>query len=235
MIGLGVGIDYALFILTRYREIYGENGGDVRDAVLVAMDTAGRAVLFAGDHRRDRAARHVRARRQLPLRPRRRGGDRGPARPRRLGHVAARAAHVLRPAGGPAGQADAAVPPPAQARERLPGPGFWARWIGIIQRHPAIAAIAATALMLALAAPALWLRLGNERRGQQPDLLHLAAAYDLLAQGFGPGFNGPLTLVTRCRGQGNRRLDRLTAAVADDARRRRGGRRRGSTRTATPP
>ena len=48
MIGLGVGIDYALFILTRYREVYGENGGDVRDAVLLAMDTAGRAVLFAG-------------------------------------------------------------------------------------------------------------------------------------------------------------------------------------------
>ena len=48
MIGLGVGIDYALFILTRYREIYRENGGDVREAVALAMDTAGRAVLFAG-------------------------------------------------------------------------------------------------------------------------------------------------------------------------------------------
>ena len=48
MIGLGVGIDYSLFILTRYREIYGENGGDVREAVLLAMDTSGRAVLFAG-------------------------------------------------------------------------------------------------------------------------------------------------------------------------------------------
>ena len=48
MIGLGVGIDYALFILTRYREIYAENGGDVRDAVTQAMDTAGRAVVFAG-------------------------------------------------------------------------------------------------------------------------------------------------------------------------------------------
>src|SRR5205807_10021810 len=48
MIGLGVGIDYALFVLTRYREIYNENGGNVREAVLLAMDTSGRAVLFAG-------------------------------------------------------------------------------------------------------------------------------------------------------------------------------------------
>ena len=48
MIGLGVGIDYALFILTRFREIYAENGGDVDEAVALAMDTSGRAVLFAG-------------------------------------------------------------------------------------------------------------------------------------------------------------------------------------------
>ena len=48
MIGLGVGIDYALFILTRFREAYSENGGEVHEAVALAMDTAGRAVLFAG-------------------------------------------------------------------------------------------------------------------------------------------------------------------------------------------
>ena len=48
MIGVGVGIDYALFILSRYREIYRENGGRVHEAVALAMDTAGRAVLFAG-------------------------------------------------------------------------------------------------------------------------------------------------------------------------------------------
>ena len=48
MIGLGVGLDYSLFILTRFREAYRRNGGDVRAAVEEAMDTAGRAVLFAG-------------------------------------------------------------------------------------------------------------------------------------------------------------------------------------------
>ena len=48
MIGLGVGVDYALFIVTRFRENYRENGGDVQPAVEAAMNTSGRAVLFAG-------------------------------------------------------------------------------------------------------------------------------------------------------------------------------------------
>jgi len=48
MIGLGVGIDYALFIVTRFRENYRSNGGDVPAAVEAAMNTSGRAVLFAG-------------------------------------------------------------------------------------------------------------------------------------------------------------------------------------------
>ena len=48
MIGLGVGVDYALFIVTRFRENYRRNGGDVQPAVEAAMNTSGRAVLFAG-------------------------------------------------------------------------------------------------------------------------------------------------------------------------------------------
>ncbi len=48
MIGLGVGIDYALFIVTRFRESYRENGGDVQQAIEAAMNTSGRAVVFAG-------------------------------------------------------------------------------------------------------------------------------------------------------------------------------------------
>ena len=48
MIGLGVGVDYALFIVTRFRENYRANGGDVTEAVTAAMNTSGRAVLFAG-------------------------------------------------------------------------------------------------------------------------------------------------------------------------------------------
>ena len=99
--------------------------------------------------------------------------------------------------------------------DRAPRPGFWVRWIGVIQRHPAIAAIAATAFMLALAAPALWLRLGSSDAGNNPTSLTSRRAYDLLAQGFGPGFNGPLTIVAKLpAGASPSSLDELHKALA---------------------
>ncbi len=73
--------------------------------------------------------------------------------------------------------------------------GFWARWIGLIQRHPAWAALASTALLLVLAAPALGLRLGASDSSNDPTKQTTRRAYDLLAEGFGSGFNGPLQLV----------------------------------------
>ena len=73
MIGLGVGIDYALFIVTRFREAYGRLG-DVRASVVEAMDTSGRAVLLAGTTVVISAAWHVRDRRQLHVRARNRIG-----------------------------------------------------------------------------------------------------------------------------------------------------------------
>jgi putative drug exporter of the RND superfamily len=77
------------------------------------------------------------------------------------------------------------------------GPGFWERWAGTIQRRPAVAAIAATAVMLALAAPALGLRLGASDAGNDPASHTTRKAYDLTAQGFGKGFNGPLQLAVK--------------------------------------
>ena len=74
------------------------------------------------------------------------------------------------------------------------GPGFWTRWVDRVQRRPAVTAIAATALMLAFAAPALGLRLGSSDAGNDPTSQTTRQAYDLLAKGFGPGFNGPLQL-----------------------------------------
>jgi putative drug exporter of the RND superfamily len=71
-------------------------------------------------------------------------------------------------------------------------PGFWLRWVRRVQRRPAVTAIAATALMLALAAPALGLRLASSDAGNDPSHQTTRQAYDLLAKGFGPGFNGPL-------------------------------------------
>ena len=77
MIGLGVGVDYALFIVTRFRENYRRNGGDVQPAVEAAMNTSGRAVLFAGATVVIALLGHVRARRERAQRRGGRGRDRG--------------------------------------------------------------------------------------------------------------------------------------------------------------
>jgi RND superfamily putative drug exporter len=194
MIGLGVGIDYALFILTRYREIYSENGGDTRDAVLLAMDTAGRAVLFAG------ATVVIALLGMFAL-----GVSflYGLAVAASVAVLLVLAASItLLPAlltffGRRVGEPGRIARRMARRRrtDRPARPGFWARWIATIQRRPAIAAIAATTFMLALAAPALWLRLGSSDAGNNPTSFSSRRAYDLLAAGFGPGFNGPLAIV----------------------------------------
>ena len=194
LIGLGVGIDYALFILNRYREIYGQNGGDVRGAVLLAMDTAGRAILFAG------ATVVIALLGMFAL-----GVSflYGVAVAAALAVLLVLAASVtLLPAlltffGHRVGRPGRLVQLLGRRRRRDPARGFWVRWVGVIQRHPVPAAIAATAVMLTLAAPALWLRLGSSDAGNDPTSFTSRRAYDLLAQGFGPGFNGPLSVVVQ--------------------------------------
>jgi putative drug exporter of the RND superfamily len=193
MIGLGVGIDYALFIVTRFRENYG-NGRGVDDAVVAAMDTAGRAVLFAGTTviiallgmfalgvsflygLAVAAALGVlltmlAALTILPVLLSRFGERIGRRR-------SARAAATAEPA------------EPADART-----GFWPRWAALIQRHPWSAGIAGLGIMLVLSAPALSLNLGSSDAGNGSEELTTRKAYDLLAEGFGEGFNGPLQLV----------------------------------------
>jgi putative drug exporter of the RND superfamily len=196
MIGLGVGIDYALFILSRFREIYRENGGDVAEAVALAMDTAGRAVLFAG------ATVVIALLGMFAL-----GVSflYGLAIAASLAVLLVLTASItLLPAlltffGRRVGEPGWLARLFSRLRRPTtePRPSFWARWIGAIQHHPAAAAIAATAMMLTLAAPALWLRLGSSDAGNDPTSFTTRRAYDLLAQGFGPGFNGPLALVVK--------------------------------------
>jgi RND superfamily putative drug exporter len=189
MIGLGVGVDYALFIVTRYRENYRANGGDVEAAIEKAMDTAGRAVLFAG------ATVVIALLGMFAL-----GVNllNGVAIAAALGVVLVLAASLtllpalLRLLGRRIGEVGR-----ARAARAENGPGFWARWVGSIQRRPAVAAVAATAIMLALAAPALGLRLGATDAGNDPAGQTTRNAYDLIAQGFGKGFNGPLQLAVK--------------------------------------
>jgi RND superfamily putative drug exporter len=211
MIGLGVGIDYALFILSRYREIYRENGGQVMEAVALAMDTAGRAVLFAG------ATVVIALLGMFAL-----GVSflYGLAIAASLAVLLVLAASItLLPAlltslGRRVGEPGRLARRFSRRRGEQPRIGFWARWIGIIQRRPAVAALAATALMLALAAPALSLRLGSSDSGTDPASFTTRHAFDLLAKGFGPGFNGPLSLVVKLPGRNDAAaLTRIAAAV----------------------
>jgi len=208
MIGLGVGVDYALLIVTRFREAYRANGGDVDNAVGVALNTAGRAVIFAGATvviallgmfalgisflygpavAASIAVLFVLAASLTLL----------PAILGRFGHRIARRGRLARRVDN-------------DERER----GFWTWWIGKIQRRPWWAAGAAAALLLVLASPAVGLRLGNTDAGNDPRSQTTRSAYDLLARGFGPGFNGPLLVVAKLpRAHDPSALDRLSAAM----------------------
>jgi putative drug exporter of the RND superfamily len=104
-----------------------------------------------------------------------------------------------------------ATPGTAPAR-----PAFWMRWVQRVQRRPALTAVAATALMLVLAAPALGLRLASSDAGNDPANQTTRQAFDLLAKGFGPGFNGPLQLaVALPRAHDTAALTKLSTAVRD--------------------
>ena len=126
LIGLGVGVDYALFIVTRYRQglLRGLSG---QEAVVEALDTSGRAVLFAGDDRVHRDARHVRARRELPLRGRDRNLDRGRVHRARVVDAAPGPAGVLRHARAAPPRAPRAQGGEAPYQRRVGGVGALGR------------------------------------------------------------------------------------------------------------
>jgi putative drug exporter of the RND superfamily len=177
LIGLGVGVDYALFVVTRYRDAFRRTGGNVDAAVVEAMNTAGRSVAFAG-------ATVVIAVLGLFL-----VGIKlfyGVALATSLTVLLVLAASLtLLPAllslsGSRIG---------GRARTRS---AFWRRWIGAIQRRPLGAAVAATVFLLLLTAPILGLRLASSDAGNDRAGTTTRQAYDLLQAGFGPGFNTPL-------------------------------------------
>src|SRR5438309_1335143 len=136
MIGLGVGIDYALFIVTRFRSAYRENGGDLQGALELAMNTAGRAILFAG------ATVVIALLGMFAL-----GVSflYGVAIAASLGVLLVLAASLtLLPAllmftGARVGRGRR-----RRSRPRETGGGFWLRWVGLIQRRPASAAVPTT-------------------------------------------------------------------------------------------
>ena len=202
MIGIGVGIDYALLIITRYRSAL-TAGADPRGATVEAISTAGRSVLVAG-------GTVVISLMGLFLM----------GLPYNYGVALAAIASVV------VVMAASVTLLPALlgfARERInklrvPGTGRVpvdtsrapaARWARSVQRRPLAAAVAGTAVLLALAAPVLGLRLGFPDAGNDGTDTTTRQAYDLMSQGFGAGSSGPLQLVAETSDAGDR--ERVTA------------------------
>jgi putative drug exporter of the RND superfamily len=189
LIGIGVGIDYALLVLTRFRAAMNA-GKDRHDAVVEAVTTAGRSVIIAG-------ATVVIAVLGLLL----------TGLPYMYGVAisASLAVLVVMLAAVTLLPALLSYLGPKVDRLRIPllgrtlkaegnGESPAARWSHAVQRRPWTAAIAATALLLVLAAPALGMRLGFPDAGNDPPDTMTRQAYDLNTEGFGPGTNGPLVI-----------------------------------------
>ena len=194
MVGLGVGIDYALFVVTRYRQVLAERQSP-RDSTIVALSTAGRAVLFAG-------ATVVIALLGLFVVGMPFMDGLAAATIVAVGLVLAATLTLLPAIFGFAGTAiDRLHIPGLLAR---PGAttsrGFWGRWSETVQKRPWICAAAALAVLAVLAVPLFSMRLAFSDAGNDPASLTTRQAYDLLADGFGPGFNGPLVVAADLRG-----------------------------------
>ena len=229
MIGLGVGIDYSLFITARYRENRAA-GQDNAAALSSAMGSSGSAVVVAG-------GTVIIAMLALVL------TGVGILVSIGLGTslvvlFAVATALTLLPAlltllGNriDAGRVVGRNRPVKQAEDSA-----WWRYAHRVSRKPWPYLIAASVVLLTLAAPALSLKTGFPDAGDNSTTRSDRRAYDLLAEGFGPGFSSPLLIVADLRDTGvGRRVDpRAVQAHRRRPRHRHGRRRAGHHRTATP-
>ncbi len=189
MIGLGVGVDYALFIVTRFKENYTRNG-DVTASVVQAMDTSGRAILLAGTTviiallgmfatgvnfmyglsiASVLAVLLVLAASLTVL----------PALLSAFGHKVVRPGRSARR---------------REARGEAPRASAWRRWSLIVQSRPWPLAAASLLIMLLFLVPLFGMRLDSSDAGNDPAGTSTYRAFNLLSDGFGQGFNGPLLI-----------------------------------------
>nr|WP_041730376.1 MMPL family transporter [Conexibacter woesei] len=192
LVGLGVGIDYALLIFARYRaELV--RGTEPEEATVNAMDAAGRSVCFAG-------CTVILA--LLGLVAFGLGSLQGMALSVALTVLVTMvAALTLLPAllgifGRRFARQFTSRAERRAANGRAPEGTGWRRLAAVVQRRPLVALVAAAVLLGALALPALGMRLGFSDAGSDTPDSTSRQAYDLLSEGFGPGFNGPLLVVT---------------------------------------
>ncbi|MFE3581958.1 MMPL family transporter [Streptomyces vinaceus] len=210
LVGLGVGIDYALFIVTRHRKGL-MRGLPVEEAAARAVATTGRAVVFAG------ATVCIALLGMLVLRL---NFLNGVAIAASLTVVLTVAASVTLLPALLSYIGMRALSRRERRRLAAQGPrpetptGFAARWSAFVERRPKLLGIVATLVMAVLALPTFSLHLGTSDQGNNPAGSTTRQAYDLLADGFGPGVNGPLTVVSRLDGAGDRlAVERLAEAL----------------------
>ena len=185
MIGLGVGIDYALLIVTRHRENMAR-GQDADASIPVALSTAGRSVLVAG-------GTVIVAILSLYLIGIDFVAAIGLASAITVATTLAASITLLPALLGIAGDAiDRWSLPFLHHHGGADHDSWWHRWTGAIQRRPWVAFGSSLLILLALAVPLLSMRLGSADAGANPPDTTTRKAYDLIAEGFGPGFNGPL-------------------------------------------
>ncbi len=213
MIGLGVGIDYALFIVTRhFRGL--EAGLDMRESIARATATSGGAVAFAGGTVTIALVSLAVA--DIPL-------------VTTMGFMAAIAVVVAVLAAVTLLPAMLAIVGPhinslrvrGRHRQAEPKPGLWSKWAHGVARHPVVAGIAALAILLPLAIPLLSLNLGQKDVGALSTSTTARRAYDLISTNFGAGVNGPLivaaSLGSPAKGTSDPRLTTLEQDVSHTA------------------
>ena len=206
MVGLGVGIDYALFLVTRHRE-HLALGMPVEEAVGRALATAGQAVLFAGGTVVVAILGLLVA--GIPF------VTGGGVAISAMVVVMVLASITLLPALlGLAGHRINGRRRRVHDGAHRPSSG-WHRWGAHVTRHATAYLAGGAVLMLALAAPVLALNLGFPDDGTKPESRTERRAYDLVAEGFGPGANGPLVIAVDVA-QDASVVTRLARAVAAD-------------------
>ncbi|HYF27536.1 MAG TPA: MMPL family transporter [Baekduia sp.] len=185
MIGIGVAVDYSLFVLARYREELA-GGRSAEDARTAAMATSGVAVAFSG-------VTVIASLAGLLL------IDTTAVRSMAIGAIVVVAVAVV---------ASATLLPAlisllgtrGRARRRPPVPSrFWTRWTGAVMRRPALALLAATAVLLALAAPALQLSTSSGALRQLDPQDETRQGFEAAAAAQGPGASAPVRVVARVR------------------------------------
>jgi putative drug exporter of the RND superfamily len=217
VLGIALGIDYALLMVTRFRE-WRAVGLDPEAATVATLDTAGRSVLVAagtvmvsmlglfavglpvmnGTAVVTTVATLVVMVAAITLFP------------ALMGYLGPRIDRLRLPLGR-------RRPIQLSADGHLVPAAGWTRWSRLVRRHSTLAAVASVGLLLALAAPFLGVHFALPDEGNDPEGTSSRQAYDLLAEGFGPGANGPLLVVADLSRGNGAVLQRLRTDLGNTA------------------